>query len=238
MMEQLAEGVTLYCGDCREILPTLGKVDAVVTDPPYGMKYNTDSRRFSGGKYGNKRYGKGPNKRDIIGDEKEFDPTFWLSFPECILWGSNHYSHKLPLGTTLVWIKRYPHMFGSFLSDAEIGWLRGGSGVYAFNVPDSGGLRQKEYTGSAFGGKSAHPAQKPIGLMEWCIKLLDANIILDPFMGSGTTGVAAVKLGRKFIGIEIEPKYYDIARSRLTDALKQPALFIEAPKPVQLAYEY
>jgi site-specific DNA-methyltransferase (adenine-specific)/modification methylase len=77
-----------------------------------------------------------------------------------------------------------------------------------------------------------HPTQKPLELMEWCILQLpqDARSILDPFMGSGTTGVAAVKLGRKFIGVEIEPKYFDIACRRISEALKQPDMFIESPK--------
>ncbi|WP_424360258.1 DNA methyltransferase [Methylocystis parvus] len=78
-----------------------------------------------------------------------------------------------------------------------------------------------------------HPTQKPIEVMRWCIGHLpeDARTILDPFMGSGTTGVAAVKLGRKFTGIEIEPKYFDIACRRIADALARPDLFVEAPKP-------
>ncbi len=93
----------------------------------------------------------------------------------------------------------------------------------------------REWEGTARGGEEfAHPTQKPIDLMRWCLCLLvDARIILDPFMGSGTTGVAAVKLGRRFIGIEIEPKYFDIACRRISEALKQPDLFIEKPKPAK-----
>jgi site-specific DNA-methyltransferase (adenine-specific)/modification methylase len=81
-----------------------------------------------------------------------------------------------------------------------------------------------------------HPTQKPIAVMEWCLSFLpDCQTILDPFMGSGTTGVACAKLGRKFIGIEIEPRYFDIACKRIEDAYKQPDLFIEPPKkPEQL----
>jgi site-specific DNA-methyltransferase (adenine-specific) len=85
------------------------------------------------------------------------------------------------------------------------------------------------------GERTEHPSQKPVDLLIWLLKTytLHEQTILDPFMGSGTTGVAAVKLGRKFIGIEIEPKYFDIACRRITDALKQPDLFIEKPKPAQ-----
>ena len=79
---------------------------------------------------------------------------------------------------------------------------------------------------------AVHPTQKPVELMTWCLSFIpSADTILDPFMGSGTTGVAAVKLGRKFIGIEIEPKYFDIACRRISEALKQPDLFIEKPNP-------
>jgi DNA modification methylase len=224
---------TLYLGDCREILPTLGKVDAVVTDPPYGMKWDTDSTRFSGGKRA--RVG-GRSDRQIYGDDQEFDPSPWLDFAEVILWGANHYARSLPVGSTLVWLKRYCDAYGTFLSDAEIGWQKGGHGVYCFHAPDSIGRRKKEFTGSWFGGETAHPTQKPAALMEWCLERVSGNTILDPFMGSGTTGVACVKLGRKFIGIEIEPKYFDIACKRIEQAYAQPDMFIAppAPKPVQL----
>lgn len=237
-IEALAEGVTLYFGDCEEIVPNLnldhGKV-AVVTDPPYGMDFDTDSRRFSGGDSPSLRRGKGRNDRTIKGDDREFDPAPWLAFDSVILWGANHYAQKLPVGSTLIWLKRYLEHYGSFLSDAEIGWQRGGVGVYALHAPDSIGRRRQEFTGSAFGSETAHPFQKPVALMDWCIKRMPppATLILDPFMGSGTTGVAAVKLGRKFIGIEIEEKYFDIACKRISEALKQPDMFIEKPKPFE-----
>jgi len=81
---------------------------------------------------------------------------------------------------------------------------------------------------------AAHPSQKPVELMRWSIEMIGpAETILDPFMGSGTTGVAAVKLGRKFIGIEIEPKYFDIACRRISEALKQPDFFVEPPAPAK-----
>jgi site-specific DNA-methyltransferase (adenine-specific)/modification methylase len=92
----------------------------------------------------------------------------------------------------------------------------------------------KIYRGSVGVHESGHPTQKPLGLMRWCLDFVpDARTILDPFMGSGTTGVAAVKLGRRFIGIEIEEKYFDIACRRISEALKQPDLFIERPKPAK-----
>lgn len=218
---------TLYLGDCREILPTIGNVDAVVTDPPYGMAWNTDSKRFSGP-------GRGEGRNDwgaIRNDDTAFDPAPWLSFPEVIVWGANHYSARLPVGTTLVWLKKAPHLFETFLSDAEIGWQKGGHGVYCHFEQFPPPSRRFENNGTV-----AHPTQKPIGLMRWCIERTKGHAILDPFMGSGTTGVACVKLGRKFIGVEIEPRYFDISCRRIEEAYRQPDLFVAPPtKPEQLS---
>lgn len=216
---------TLYLGDCREC--EFPADAAIVSDPPYGMRFDTDSTRFSGGKRGR---GEGRSDRLITGDDQDFDPMPWLRFRECILWGANHYAQRLPVGSTLVWLKRYCDAYGSFLSDAEIGWQKGGHGVYCLHAPDSAGRRQKEFTGSPFGGETAHPTQKPAALMEWCIDRVAAHTVVDPYMGSGTTGVACAKLGRRFIGCEIEPKYFDIACRRIADAMKQGDLFIDGPK--------
>ncbi len=206
---------TLYHGDCKLIAPTIW-ADALVSDPPYGMNWNTDSTRFTGG--GRSDWG------DIKQDNQPFDPTPWLRFKECILWGANHYYSRLPVGTTLIWLKKAPHLFGTFLSDAEIGWMKGGHGVYCHYKQFPSFSRAHENNGEV-----AHPTQKPIQLMEWCIGLTKGQIILDPFMGSGTTGVACVRLGRKFIGIELERKYFDIACQRIERAYAQPDLFVEAP---------
>ena len=224
--ETLAEGVTLYQGDCREILPTLGKVDAVVTDPPYGMDWKCNMSGMAGRSHGG---GKRSGGRDwgsrIVGDDSPFDPAPWLGFDEVIMWGANHYWAALPVGTTLVWIKRQDDAFGTFLSDAEIAWMKAGKGVYC----------RRDTTAAAFNQhhERLHPNQKPEGVMLWCIERVKGRTILDPFMGSGTTGVAAVKLGRKFIGIEIEPKYFDIACRRIAEALRQPDMFVEPPKPAK-----
>ena len=213
---------TLYCGDCLEILPTLHGVDAVVTDPPYGMNYDTDSTRFSGGERGR---GEGRSDRAIHGDDKPFDPSPWLQFDHVVLWGWNHYADKTPRGSSLVWLKRSPQHYGTFLSDAEIAWEKGGCGTYVFYAEDSNGRRQKELTGSPFGGETSHPTQKPIALMQWCLQRNPGETTLDPFMGSGTTGVACMNLGRKFIGIEIERKYFDIACERIENAQRQQRMF-------------
>ncbi len=220
-IEHLAEGVTLYCGDCREVLPTLGKVDAVVTDPPYGMKWNgkiTRGKNGTGKPGATRHYGE-----TIAGDDGPFDASMFLGFSEVLLWGFNHFPDQLARGTALVWLKRYDTGFGSFLSDAELAWVNKGHGVYCRrDVSNQGESAERE-----------HPTQKPVSLMEWCLNFIVGETILDPFMGSGTTGVATVKLGRKFIGIEIEPKYFDIACRRIQAALDAPDMFIEQPKPAK-----
>lgn len=198
--------VTIYHGDCHEIAPTLAAT-TIVSDPPYGMKWDTDSSRFSGGHRDSvTRRGQGrPDWGSIAADDQPFDPTPWLAYPEVILWGSNHYAARLPVGTTLVWIKRFDGGFGSFLSDAEVAWMKGGHGVYY----------RRDTTLMGRTADRAHPTEKPVGLMIWCIEKTKGDVILDPFMGSGTTLRAAKDLGRKAIGIEIEERYCEIAARRM-----------------------
>lgn len=202
-------GITIYHGDCREILPSLPPIDLLLSDPPYGMNNNTDSSRFSGGTEGHiaKSGNGGKFKGPIVGDDKPFDPSPFLNFHDVILFGSNHFSQRLPVGSTLVWIKRLDGAFGSFLSDAEIAWKKGGHGVYCF----------RDITLMSETRDRHHPNQKPLSLIKWCIEQSKTQgRILDPFMGSGTTLRAAKDLGRKAIGIEIEEKYCEIAAKRLS----------------------
>jgi DNA modification methylase len=214
-------GITIYHGDCLEVLAQaqLPNVDLVLTDPPYGMNWNTDSRRFSGGQslnIGRKR-GEGRNHSRVIGDGEPFDPKAWLDFEKVILWGANHYAQKLAVGTTLIWIKKHPELFGTFLSDCEIGWMKGGHGVYAHYKQFPPPVRALEVGGDPCRPITAHPTQKPISLMQWCIGLSgECSLILDPFMGTGTTLCAAKDLGRSAIGIEIEERYCEIAANRLS----------------------
>ena len=218
-MKEVIGNATLYLGDCLDILPTLDRVDAVVTDPPYGMSWPCDNGRFSGGsEESQQRRGKMNKKYDgaITGDDRPFDPAPFLNYEHVILFGCNHYAQRLPVGTTLVWIKRFEQGYGSFLSDAELIWMKGGHGVYCHRNTDM----------AANARERTHPSEKPAALMEWCIgKTKGAETILDPFMGSGTTGVACMNLKRKFIGIEIEQKYFDIACERIENAQRQQSLF-------------
>ena len=213
----------LILGDCLEVLPLLGKVDAVVTDPPYGMNWNTDSSRFSGGHRDNvhRRQQGRSDWGSVHNDDREFDPSPWLTFPKSVLWGANHFASRLPVGTMLVWLKKLDGAFGTFLSDAEIAWMKGGHGIYCRRD-----LSMNHASGTLH---RLHPTQKPVGIMEWCVGKTEGTI-LDPFMGSGTTGVACVKLGRKFIGIEIDEGYFDIACKRIEKACAQPDMFVETSR--------
>jgi site-specific DNA-methyltransferase (adenine-specific) len=203
------DGITIYHGDC--LLLTLPTVDLVLTDPPYGINLDTDNSRFSGGTAGNMaRRGNGvgsANGMPVVNDDKPFDPRFLLTLGRNqIIWGWNHFAAHLPTGTCLVWLKRYDEAFGSFLSDAEVAWMSTGHGVYC----------RRDLSNNAIANERAHPTQKPESLMRWCLGFFpDAPLVLDPFMGSGTTLRAAKDLGRKAIGIEIEERYCEIAAKRL-----------------------
>ncbi len=228
MAEKVVIGnAELWHGDCREVLPTLGKVDAVITDPPYGINLNTDNTRFSGGNPNSvaKRGTKigSANGLRIVEDDKPFDPAFLLDLPgDKIIWGWNNYPDRLPRGACLIWLKRNDAAFGSFLSDAELAWMSKGHGVYC----------KRDLSNAAIANDRVHPTQKPVTLMEWCLGFVPkAQTILDPFMGSGTTGVAAVQMGRRFIGIERERKYFDMACERISRAQAQGTLLLpESPR--------
>ena len=203
------DACVVYCADNREVLPLFeDKVfDLVLTDPPYGMNYDTNGDRFTLG---------GRTLPPVFGDDKPFDPQNYLFARATILWGFNHFPYGLPAGGALIWIKRTENAFGQFLSDAEIAWCSIGRGVYCYSD-----------THHAIACKREHPTQKPVGLMRWCIeKIEQSDLILDPFLGSGTTAVAAKILGRKCIGIEISEKYCEIAAKRLSQSVMQ----LEIPK--------
>jgi site-specific DNA-methyltransferase (adenine-specific) len=208
----------LILGDCLEVLPALrrGGIAAVVADPPYGMANRTNSKRFTGGACAP---GRGEGRDDwpeVAGDDGPFDPSPWLGFPKVILWGANHYAQRLPPGTTLVWVKKAERLFGTFLSDAEIGWQKGGHGVYCYREQFPPPSRMEEG-----GGRCLHPNQKPVGLMRWCLSRLNlppGAVVLDPYMGSGTVGLACLHAGLGYVGIEVNPDYFAVAERRLAEA--------------------
>lgn len=204
--------VEIIQGDCLEVMKNMadgGGVDCVITDPPYGINNNCDYTRFSGGSSESKSYYRG-----ITNDNKPFDPRPFLKYKKVIIWGYQYFSQKLPIGTILVWKKKRDSQLGSVLSDCELAWQKGGKGVFLFNHVWNGFDRQTET-----GIKRVHPTQKPVALMEWCVKRIskEGDTVFDPFMGSGATGIACQRLGRNFIGIEIDPEYCEIARRRIKE---------------------
>lgn len=226
-VEHLSDGVTLYCGDCREVLPTLGKVDVVVTDPPYGIGH---VRSGGGGQGGasSVSFTRRANE-PVYGDDAPFDPSPLLAFDNVIMWGVDHFCTRLPpdAGRWLAWNKLGEmEQFDSF-SDVEFAWhsKRGASRIHNYMWKGICSVKAGEDR------KRSHPTQKPIGLMMWCIqqsKCPDGGLILDPYMGSGTTGVAAVRTAHKFIGIEIDGGHFDVACRRISAELQQPRLLVAA----------
>ena len=219
---------TLYLGDCMDILSILDKVDAVITDPPYGIDYKPKTRSTKANDF----YARGKFNTDfkkIDGDDKEFNPTLFLHL-NCLFWGANNFAHYLPSSNGwLVWHKT-GGITGFKMSECELAWSNMISSTRHIDHMWHGFKRDSEA-----GEKVLHPTQKPVAVMAWCIEQVGKpETILDPFMGSGTTGVAAIQMGRKFIGIERDPKYFDIACKRIEQAVAQPRLFEDVnPKQEQ-----
>lgn len=221
-IEHLAEGVTLYLGDCREILPTLGGVDTVITDPPFGVgNFVQVTGRIMG--RGSNR-GKSVSWNDVTPPREVFEMLRGMS-DQRIIFGANFFNCFEDRGGAIVWLK--DQMMPNF-SKADIASCTHYQKTEIVRIPWT------NFT-VAHKAETDHPCERPVELYRWCIEYLpnECRKILDPFLGSGSVGVAAVKLGRKFIGIEIEPKYFDIACRRISDALKQPDMFVEQPKPAK-----
>ena len=203
---------TLYLADCMEVLPTLPMVDAVITDPPYGINENHKKVASRGKLAAPKDYG------EFDWDKKPPDPAIIYAIRNQAKWSAlfgGNYFELPPTSCWLVWDKLNS---GDF-ADCELAWTNWPKAVRRIQWRWNGMIRQ--------GNEDRfHPTQKPVAVMKWVIDLCPkADTILDPFMGSGTTGVAAVQMGRKFIGIEREPKYFDIACERIEHAQAQATLF-------------
>ena len=200
---------TLYLADCLEVLPTLPKVDAVITDPPYGIGIANNPVRQMHEKL----------DWDASAPGADVILACVAAGSVAILWGGNYFGLP-PSQCFLVWDKVQPQDFS--LAMCEQAWTNKKGPA-------------KLYRQSVLSYRKEHPTQKPVELMAWCIEQAgNPQTILDPFMGSGTTGVAAIQLGRQFIGIEREPKYFDIACERISRAVAQGRLFEpEPPKAEQ-----
>jgi site-specific DNA-methyltransferase (adenine-specific) len=208
---------TLYLGDCREIAPTLARPAAVITDPPYGIGAD-ESAAKNRGKWGWNFYG------DTDWD-KSRPPSSAIKMvaslaPIAVIWGGNYFADLLPVSMGwLVWDKGQRSFS---LADCELAWTSANRAARVLTYARASALND---------GKE-HPTQKPVAVMRWCIeqaKVPAGGVILDPYMGSGSTGVAAVEMRHPFIGIEIEPRYFDVACRRIEAAQKQTDIFRDAP---------
>jgi DNA modification methylase len=220
----------LILGDCLQVMPLLGKVDAVVTDPPYGIgesqKKNLSRHKLSECTV----YAGGDFDHQPASDE-QIEMMRRMSSKQ-IIWGGNYFSLP-PSKCWLVWDKQNG---ASDFADCELAWTNMNRAVRRIYWQWSGMIRK----GEARGVKRVHLTQKPLEVMEWCLGFLpDAKTILDPFMGSGTTLVACQRMGRHGIGIELDPDYFDIACRRVDEAARQPDLLIPETRqqPVQEGFD-
>lgn len=215
---------TLYCGDCMDLLPGLPNVDADVTDPPYGILNLAGEGSTSAVRKSPRQQGSGTlknrllNTSDVRWDVAPPPELFDLlrqSSKWQIIWGGNYFPLP-PARGVLAWDKEQP--WPNF-SQVELAWTNLNRPAAMFRESATRGTPDK-----------VHPTQKPLSLMTWCLSLLpDRRTVRDVFMGSGTTGVAAVQMGCEFVGIERDPAYFDMACRRIEQAQQQARLF----EPVQ-----
>jgi site-specific DNA-methyltransferase (adenine-specific) len=205
--KEVIGSATLYLGDCMTVLPHLQIADALITDPEYGIAdiWTKGSERHGWGK---------ANAEAVLRnqwDQKPLDlaavAAIRAAGKQQIIWGGNYF----PLPPSRCWLVWNKPERNFSLAEAELAWTNFDAVVRVFDGPRSDQGRQ-------------HPTQKPIALMRWCVAKTEGTV-LDPFMGSGTTGVACMELQRPFVGIEREPTYFEIACERIDNALRQERLF-------------
>jgi site-specific DNA-methyltransferase (adenine-specific) len=212
--------VTLYQGDWRDWLSKISAADAIVTDQPYGMNYKINARSWNNEGLDGLKPFQMKKRAGIIGDDKPFDPAPFLTFPKVAFFGANKCAHILPAGGRwIVWDKRCDSTPDDH-SDCELIWT---------NVPGADRIHRQKWRGIVREGeentarsRKLHPNQKPVALMTFVLAQIGAkagDLIVDPFMGSGSTGIAATRMGMQFIGIEIDPKHFETAQARFAAEL-------------------
>jgi len=213
------DGITIYHGDCRDILPTLepSGVDLVLTDPPYGIDLDTAN--------GSRKRGALATANDyaaVAFDDEPFDPAIILRYQRLILFGANHFASRLPESPSwIVWDKTAGLQSKRAIgfndnADAELIWTNLGGPVRILGHQWIGLMKATER-----GESRVHPTQKPVALVRWLVGHFSkpGDLILDPYMGSGPVARACLDLGRRYIGIELEEKYCEIAVRRLQQAV-------------------
>ena len=229
--EETIGAARLILGDCRDVLPTLGKVDAVVTDPPYGVDFEGKVTKHT----------RNVHEQTYPDTEVEFRtsvlPAVNLALgiaDRALIFCGVRRLLEYPTPTDIGGIVcpngggLSPWGFGCYNPTLFYGkspYLAAGLG----SRPTAKAIYHPGMHATGERDGNSHPCPKPIAFMVWAVDVatLPNHTALDPFMGSGTTGVAAVQMGRKFIGIEREPKYFDIACRRIEDAQRQGDMFIE-----------
>lgn len=227
-VEHLADGVTVYLGDCRELLPTLGRFDACVTDPPYGIGESSDAIAS--------RQRKAGGRSKALADQRDYGAFSWDAEPidafsiatlrDCSRWQIIFGGNYFELGPTSCWLVWDKQNGDNDFADCELAWTNLPKAVRRIYWRWNGMIRK----GS---DERVHPTQKPLGVMRWCLQQLPLGVvtICDPYMGSGTTGVACIREGKRFVGIERESAYFDAACKRIADAIATPEMTFTAAQP-------
>jgi len=223
----------LILGDCLQVMPMLGRFDAVVTDPPYGIGVDRAMAAKSGTRYGKSAAPAGHYKAQGWDDKpigEDHVNAITAAAKSQIIFGGNYFALP-PARCWLIWDKENG---GTEFADCEMAWTNLDKPVRLLRWMWNGMIRKGHEV------RHGHPTQKPVALMEWCLGFLpDAKTILDPFMGSGTTLVACQRMGRHGTGIELDPDYFAIACRRVEEAARQPDLLIPEtrPQPTQEAMD-
>tara|TARA_R100000388_G_scaffold85922_1_gene65182 strand:- start:372 stop:1007 length:636 start_codon:yes stop_codon:yes gene_type:complete len=211
-MKEIIDSATLYLGDCVDILPTIGHFDALVTDPPYGLGE-------AGGDKARAKLALADQYEDLGWDDEIAGEAIALARSLAkyqVIFGGNYY----PLPPTKCWLVWNKLNSGDF-ADCELAWTNLNKSVRKIDYLWNGMIRMEKHI------PRTHPTQKPVGVMSFCLSQLppDVDLIVDPFMGSGTTGVASIENKKSFIGIEREEQYFYMACERIYEATRQHTLF-------------
>lgn len=227
--------ITLWRGDSLELL-SAGRLacDAIISDLPYGINY----RRGAGGHSVTAII----NRKPIHGDDAPFDPAPWLMHAGCdvdvslgagkpiVLWGADHFKTRLPVGGRFIcWDKSCGAGAASTFSDAEFAWTNRRNARNIYRHLWMGIARKHDGSDISKQGRK-HPSQKPVTLMQWCMehsRVPTDAMVLDPYMGTGTTALACIRTGRRFVGVEIDAEYFEIACERVQHEIDKAALFLE-----------